>query len=166
MSKKGKHVVPSEQATVIRPSKKQRELLSFIEGFVAEHGYGPSYREIMRGCDYKSVSTVAVHVDGLIARGHLLKKDHSARSLEVVKTSGAGETKVAIVISKSQEKWMVDIVNLKFDEYEARPSVKRYDGLCILVGALSVLGMDEAAIAAKSRLSSLSGLQSEKNTVK
>lgn len=140
-----------------RPSKKQHELLSFIEGFVAEHGYGPSYREIMRGCDYKSVSTVAVHIDNLITRGHLTKKTRSARSLEVVKPLGKleGATKVAIVISKSQEKWLVDIVNLKFDEYEAKPTGKKFDALCILVGSLSVLGMKEAAIAAKARLSAL-----------
>jgi len=67
-----------------RPSKKQRELLSFIDGFIKGNGYGPSYREIMRALDYKSVSTVAVHVDGLITRGLLRKKDNSARSLEVV----------------------------------------------------------------------------------
>ena len=153
--------MPNESFVVssVRPSKKQHELLSFIEGFVAEHGYGPSYREIMRGCDYKSVSTVAVHVDGLIARGHLRKKDHSARSLEVVKISPAGTTggtaKVAMIVSPDQQKWLIDAVNLKFDDYEAKPSVKKYDALCILVGALSVLEMDEAAIAAKARLKDL-----------
>lgn len=67
-----------------RPSKKQRELFEFIRDFIKEQGYGPSYREVMRALDYKSVSTVAVHVDGLIARGMLRKTDHSARSLEVV----------------------------------------------------------------------------------
>lgn len=67
-----------------RPTKKQKELLSFIDGFIKGNGYGPSYREIMRGLDYKSVSTVATHVDGLIVRGWLVKKDNSARSLEVL----------------------------------------------------------------------------------
>jgi repressor LexA len=67
-----------------RASKKQRELLSFIEGFIKQYDYGPSYREIMRALDYKSVSTVAVHVNGLIASGLLQKKDNSARSLEIV----------------------------------------------------------------------------------
>lgn len=66
-----------------RPTKKQQELLNFIDGFIKGNGYGPSYREIMRALDYKSVSTVAVHVDGLIARGWLMKKDHSARTLEL-----------------------------------------------------------------------------------
>lgn len=67
-----------------RPTKKQRELLTYIETFIKETGYGPSYREVMRALDYKSVSTVATHVDGLITRGFLRKRDHSARSLEVV----------------------------------------------------------------------------------
>jgi len=70
-----------------RPTKKQQELLTYIETFIKETGYGPSYREVMRALDYKSVSTVATHVDGLIVRGFLRKRDHSARSLEVV-TSG------------------------------------------------------------------------------
>jgi SOS-response transcriptional repressor LexA len=68
-----------------RPSKKQRELFAFIDGFIKGNGYGPSYREVMRALDYKSVSTVAVHVDALIAHGVLRKKDNSARSLEVVR---------------------------------------------------------------------------------
>ncbi len=74
-----------------RPSKKQQILLSFIDGFIKGNGYGPSYREIMRALDYKSVSTVAVHVDGLIARGLLVKQDNSARSLEVVRPTVAPE---------------------------------------------------------------------------
>lgn len=67
-----------------RPSKKQRELLQFIDGFIKGYGYGPSYREIMRALGYKSVSTVAVHVDGLITRGYMRKTTHSARSLEII----------------------------------------------------------------------------------
>ena len=70
--------------TAIRPTKKQQELLVFIEAFIGEHGYSPSYREIMNGCQYTSVATVALHVNNLIKRGHIRKRDHSARSLEVV----------------------------------------------------------------------------------
>lgn len=72
-----------------RPSKKQRELFAYIDSFIKGNGYGPSYREVMRALDYKSVSTVAVHVDALIAHGLLRKKDNSARSLEIVKSAPA-----------------------------------------------------------------------------
>lgn len=57
----------------IRPTKKQQETLVFIEKFIVENGYSPSYREIMQGCNYNSVATVALHVNNLIKRGHLEK---------------------------------------------------------------------------------------------
>ena len=72
----------------IRPTKKQKELLTYIEAFITEHGYSPSYREIMAALGYNSVATVALHINNLIARGHLDKRDHSARSLEVVHKTG------------------------------------------------------------------------------
>jgi repressor LexA len=95
-----------------RPSKKQRELLSFIEGFIKGNGYGPSYREIMRALDYKSVSTVAVHVDGLIMRGLLRKKDNSARSLEVV-------TGVSIAPENSHITWLKNEIKKCENDKEA-----------------------------------------------
>ena len=134
-----------------RPSKKQKELLGFIDSFISGHGYGPSYREIMRALDYKSVSTVAIHVDNLIAKGHLRKRDKSARSLEVltpVSSVSVGPTEV----TKAQEKWVVDIVENKFKDYDKEPSDKKRDDLFVLVGALHVLGLEAAATAFKSRL--------------
>lgn len=66
-----------------RTTKKQQELLQFITEFLSEHNYAPSYREIMTALGYKSVSTVAVHVDGLINKGYLTKSDKSARSVRL-----------------------------------------------------------------------------------
>lgn len=66
-----------------RATKKQQQLLQFISDFLNEHNYAPSYREIMTALGYKSVSTVAVHVDGLIAKGYLTKSDKSARSVRL-----------------------------------------------------------------------------------
>jgi len=66
-----------------RATKKQQELLQYIGEFLTEHNYAPSYREIMVALGYKSVSTVAVHVDGLITKGYLIKKDKSARSIRL-----------------------------------------------------------------------------------
>lgn len=133
-----------------RPSKKQKELLGFIDSFIAGHGYGPSYREIMRALDYKSVSTVAVHVDNLIAKGHLLKRDRSARSLEVVNQSAVSRPPERV--TKAEEKWLVELVEEKFTDYSATPTSKKRDDLFVLVGALHVLGLEEATQAYKARL--------------
>lgn len=140
-------------ADINRPSKKQHQLLVYIDGFIRMNGYGPSYREVMRALNYKSVSTVATHIDGLIRKGLLAKRDHSARSLTVVGSVGATATDKPV--QASEQKWLVDQVMQRFDSYEAEPEPKLYDELCILVGALTVLGLEEAAIAAKARLATL-----------
>jgi repressor LexA len=133
-----------------RTSKKQRDLLNFIAFFIEGHGYGPSYREIMRALNYKSVSTVAVHVDNLIKKGWLKKRTRSARSLEVLSTALA-PTK-STKITAEQEKWLVDLVFARFDVAERAPNAKAIDELYVLTGALQILGLADATTAAKSRL--------------
>jgi SOS-response transcriptional repressor LexA len=140
----------------VRPTKKQRELLTFIEQFIGEHGYSPSYREIMTGLNYTSVATVALHINNLIKRGHLRKRDHSARSLEVV--SPVEPTKVVSnVVKPGEEKWLVEKVEHLFSELEQAGEVveAQLDHLYVMVGALKVLGLDGAAQSFIPRLSAL-----------
>ncbi len=68
-------------------TKKQRELLNYLAEFIEANNYAPSYREIMKALNYKSVSTIANHIDSLITKGYLSKRDNSARSLEIVSLS-------------------------------------------------------------------------------
>ena len=140
----------------VRPSKKQRELLTFIEGFIAQHGYGPSYREIMRALDYRSVSTVAVHVDNLIKKGHLIKRDKSARSLEVCNVDAKKSQTTAKPVTASQEKWLIEAIGARFAAIEKQAaSIAELDSLYVLVGALHVLGFVDAARAYQGRLQNL-----------
>jgi repressor LexA len=134
-----------------RSSKRQRELLNFVDGFIQGHGYGPSYREIMRALGYKSVSTVAVHIDGLMTKGYLRKRDRSARSLEVV-TTHLDDSPVRKAPTPAQEKWLINAVNSKFDEFNESHSQDSLDEIYVLVGALKVLGLDGAHVAMKTRL--------------
>lgn len=138
----------------VRPTKKQRELLSFIEQFIGEHGYSPSYREIMNGLQYNSVATVALHVNSLIKRGHLRKRDHSARSIELVEQ--IDQPIKSNEIKPGEEKWLVEKVEYFFAkaESEALPE-DQLDELYVLIGALKVLGLDGAAHAFIPRLAAL-----------
>lgn len=89
-----------------RSTRKQQELLQFIDGFIKGNGYGPSYREVMRALGYKSVSTVAIHIDGLIARGYLRKRDRSARSIEVITLRDERSSALAHSESSGQITWL------------------------------------------------------------
>lgn len=148
-----------------RSTKRQRELLTFVDGFIQGHGYGPSYREIMRALGYKSVSTVAIHIDGLISKGYLNKRDNSARSLEVV-TMRIDDTPVQKKATTSQEKWIVGAVAERFDKLEnPDPGSSQPEGmldeLYVLIGALKVLGLDEAHVAMKARLTNFTKHKTE-----
>lgn len=143
----------------IRPTKRQKELLDFIESFIAEHGYSPSYREIMSGAGYTSVATVSLHVNNLVRRGHLVKREHSARSLEVVRPQGKTEPSEVIPkqLKASEEKWLVGKVELFFKEAESAAGLSEaeLDRLHVLMGALRVLGLEGAASSFNTRLSAL-----------
>ena len=122
-----------------RPTKKQKELLNFIEDFIKLNGYGPSYREIMRALDYKSVSTVATHVDGLIARGQLRKKDNSARTLEVVKNT---EFKTSADLSISVGPSVCSEIKNKISELQNSDEDRSAD-IEVLKKALNIFGCDD-----------------------
>jgi SOS-response transcriptional repressor LexA len=143
-------------ANTVRPTKKQQQLLGFIQEFIAEHGYSPSYREIMNGLNYNSVATVALHVNSLIKRGHLQKRDHSARSLEVVKGAEI-ETPKTADIKPAEEKWLVEKVEYYFDQLENAGDIvsAELDELYVLLGALKVLGLEGAVQSFIPRLSAL-----------
>jgi SOS-response transcriptional repressor LexA len=143
----------------IRPTKKQRELLVFIEAFIGEHGYSPSYREIMSGLNYTSVATVALHVNSLIKRGHLRKRDFNARSLEVVKPSDASSV-TNNAVAPGEEKWLVDKVEHHFSQIANAPAVSADDlnALHVLTEALRILGMEGAAQSFLPRLTEIKQL--------
>lgn len=129
----------------IRPTKKQQQLLTYIDSFIREHGYSPSYREIMTGLNYNSVATVALHVNNLIKRGHLRKRENSARSLEVVGSDSMREGALNS-IKESEEKWFIERVDamLKNLESQENPAEKDIDDIYVLIGALHVFGLDDA----------------------
>jgi SOS-response transcriptional repressor LexA len=135
----------------VRPTKKQREILTYIEQFIAGHGYSPSYREIMNGLNYTSVATVSLHVNSLIRRGHLRKRDRSARSLEVVAESNSGAAAPAVgaasVAAPPTDQqgtvWLVGRVDAAIKALEKADivSAQQYQDAANLVNTLKILGL-------------------------
>jgi DNA topoisomerase IA len=108
----------------------------------------------MNNLHYKSVSTVATHVDNLISLGYLEKKNRSARSLHV---AGKDTNFAEASVSAAQQKWLVDLIDERFNivEEDQNSSQKSIDDLFVLVGALHVMGFKDAARSFKPRLMAL-----------
>ncbi len=139
----------------LRPTKKQQMLLEYLQTFIVEHGYGPSYREIMVGCNYTSVATVAVHINNLIIRGHLRKNGRSARSLEIVGDVTPVAPKLQTnEIKPVEEKWLTDKIDYQFKQIEQSTEVSQIqlNNLKTLIESLNILGLSSASSAFNVRL--------------
>lgn len=66
-------------------TKKQRQILDYVESFVETNGYSPSYEEIADHFGYNSLATVHEHLTNLEQKGFLRKNYNKSRSLEVVR---------------------------------------------------------------------------------
>ena len=59
----------------------RQKVLKFIEGFIGEHGYAPSYPEIMEGCDIASKSNLHRMIGLLEKDGFIQVKRHRRRGI-------------------------------------------------------------------------------------
>jgi len=66
-------------------TKRQRQILDFINEFSGDNGYTPSYREIGEHFELSSPATVHAHVASLAEKGFLKKSFNEARSIELTK---------------------------------------------------------------------------------
>ncbi len=79
-------------------TKKQSELLLFINRHLAQHGASPSFDEMKDALNLKSKSGIHRLITGLEERGFIRRLAHRARALEVIRlpetlvSAGASET--------------------------------------------------------------------------
>jgi len=65
-------------------TRRQKEVLEFVSGFVQRNGYSPSFEEIARGLDLRSLATVHKHITNLQRKGLLARGHNRSRSLDVL----------------------------------------------------------------------------------
>lgn len=65
-------------------TRRQREVLDFIGGFVSRFGYSPSFEEIARGLSLKSLATVHKHITNLQKKGLLQRAHNRSRSIDLI----------------------------------------------------------------------------------
>src|SRR5689334_1904713 len=64
-------------------TKRQKEFLDFLAGFLEKNGYCPSYEEIADGLSLASLATVHKHILALESKHYLKRGFNQSRSLEV-----------------------------------------------------------------------------------
>ena len=71
-------------------TKRQREILDYLNEFIQQHGYAPSLEEIGRRFGLSSLATVHKHLTNLQEKGFIRRAWNRSRSVELVPTRSGG----------------------------------------------------------------------------
>src|SRR5258708_12318745 len=63
---------------------KQREIYDFISQHIDRHGYPPTVRDIGVAFEIESPNGVMCHLNALVKKGAITRKDKSARAIQLV----------------------------------------------------------------------------------
>jgi repressor LexA len=79
-------------------SAKQRRILEFIQGFIGEHDYPPSIRQIQEACDISSTSVVDYNLRILEKEGYIRRDREVSRAIELLEPGGRRPRVISVPI--------------------------------------------------------------------
>ncbi|MGK6323602.1 transcriptional repressor LexA [Sphingomonas sp. DT-51] len=129
-------------------TRKQHELICFIEDRLAESGVSPSFEEMKDALELKSKSGVHRLISALEERGYLRRLPNRARALEVLKAPERGEPKRAATPSRRAPAEPVapanDIVEIPLHgRIAAGVPIEAFEGATTLPVPAALLGSGE-----------------------
>ncbi|MBP1634448.1 MAG: lexA [Acidobacteria bacterium] len=71
-------------------TKRQREILDYLNEFIEQHGYAPSLEEVGRRFGLSSLATVHKHLTNLQEKGFIKRTWNRSRSVELLQARPAG----------------------------------------------------------------------------
>src|SRR5262245_41785963 len=78
------------EAGMLPLTKRQREILDYLNEFINQHGYAPSLEEIGRRFGLSSLATVHKHLTNLQEKGFIKRAWNRSRSVEMMPTRTGG----------------------------------------------------------------------------
>src|SRR4030067_1047238 len=65
-------------------TKRQREILTYLQAYAEENGYAPSFDEIARQFNYNSLATVHEHLTNLERKGYIKRSYNESRAINIL----------------------------------------------------------------------------------
>jgi repressor LexA len=79
-------------------TKRQSEILTFLQQQIGDNGYAPSFDEIAERFGFKSLATVHEHLTNLERKGYIHRAHNESRAIEVLPPKGtAGATEIPLL---------------------------------------------------------------------
>ena len=79
-------------------TRRQREIYDYIARHISDHGYAPSFEEISRQFQFRSLATVHEHLTNLERKGVIRRTHNESRAIEIVPPRGqSGATELPLL---------------------------------------------------------------------
>lgn len=69
-------------------TKRQSEILAYLQDHIQEHGYAPSFEEIAEHFGFQSLATVHEHLTNLERKGYIRRSYNESRSIDILPPRG------------------------------------------------------------------------------
>ncbi|HEX9580398.1 MAG TPA: transcriptional repressor LexA [Gemmatimonadales bacterium] len=69
-------------------TKRQKQILDYLESYIETNGYAPSFEEIAEHFQFGSLATVHEHLTNLERKGYITRTPNESRSIEVLPKPG------------------------------------------------------------------------------
>ena len=79
-------------------TKRQSEILVYLQEHIRAHGYAPSFEEIAENFSFQSLATVHEHLTNLEKKGYIHRTHNESRAIEVLPPKGTtGATEIPLL---------------------------------------------------------------------
>jgi repressor LexA len=112
-------------------SQRQREMHSFISGYISRKGYPPTFEEIRQGLKMSTKSLVNHHLKALESKGLIEREPDTPRGIKLL--NGLSSFKVPLLGQIAASAEPISFPDDDYEEIELTPDiVKQQDGLYAL----------------------------------
>jgi repressor LexA len=69
-------------------TRRQKQILDYLQRYIADHGYAPSFEEIAEHFTFRSLATVHEHLTNLERKGYIQRGHNESRAIQVIPLPG------------------------------------------------------------------------------
>lgn len=69
-------------------TRRQKQILDYLEAYINENGYAPSFEEIAGNFAFRSLATVHEHLTNLERKGYIARVHNESRSIDLIPRPG------------------------------------------------------------------------------
>jgi DNA-binding MarR family transcriptional regulator len=77
-------LIRTSQAEKAPLTAHQADVLHYVRGYIEQHEYAPSFKEIARKMGFSSLGTVHEHLQNLERKGYIRRSYNEARSISIL----------------------------------------------------------------------------------